>query len=158
MKQALYVHCVGKSTRPIATVTAHPHPDGGYVWNVGGAIAEEGVGESSDALVERARRELPRLFPGADFSEARWATFRVDRAEGAMDGGFRPGGPMLETRGRYMIAWPTKLALAPALAIRVLALLHEQGLAPGPSDIEALGALQPPAVARPPWERVEAWS
>jgi hypothetical protein len=158
MKHALFVHCVGKSTRPLATVTAHPSPDGGFVWNVGGGVAERGVGESSDVLIERARNELPRLFPGADFSAARWATFRVDRAEGATSGGFRPGGPMLQTRGRFTIAWPTKLALAPALAARVLALLREQRLSPGPSEIEALGVLPVPDVARPPWEKIETWS
>jgi len=158
MKQAVFAHCVGKSTRPLATVTSHPGPDGSYVWNVGGSIAERGVDDSSDVLVERARHELPRLFPGADFGAARWATFRVDRAEGATSGGFRPGGPMLETRGRFTIAWPTKLALAPALAARVLALLREQRLSPGSSDIAALGALPVPAVARPPWETIETWS
>ena len=158
MKQPLYVHCVGKSTRPVATITAHPSSAGDYVWNVGGLVAEDGVAESEAQLVRRARRELPRLFPAADFGGARWATFRIDRAEGAFAGGHRPSGPMLDSRDRFIVAWPTKLALAPALSDRVVRLLREQQLRPRASEIEALEALAEPDVARPPWERIAAWS
>jgi glycerol-3-phosphate dehydrogenase len=158
MKQPLYAHCVGKSTRPLATVTAHPSSEGDYVWYVGGLIAEDGVAESEAGLIQRAQQELPRLFPAADFGAARWATFRIDRAEGAAAGGLRPSGPVVDSRGRFMIAWPTKLALAPALSERVVQLLHRQQVRPGASQIEALTALPEPDVARPPWEGVEVWS
>ncbi len=158
MKQPLYAHCVGKSTTPLATVTAHPSSEGDYVWNVGGQIAEGGVAESEARLIQRAQRELPRLFPAADFGGARWATFRIDRAEGDVVGGRRPRGPVVHTRGKFIVAWPTKLALAPALSERVVHLLHRQQVRPGPSQLEALSALPEPDVARPPWERVEAWS
>ena len=158
MKQPLYAHCIGKSTRPLATVTAHPCPAGDYVWYVGGLVAEDGVAESEAQLVQRARRELPRLFPAADFGAARWATFRIDRAEGAIAGGRRPSGPLVNSRDRFIVAWPTKLALAPVLSDRVVQLLHEQQVRPGASEIEALSALEEPGVARPPWEGIEAWS
>jgi len=158
MKQPLYAHCVGKSTRPLATITAHPCPAGDYVWSVGGLVAEEGVAESEAQLVQRARRELPRLFPAADFGAARWATFRIDRAEAASAAGRRPSGPSVDARDRFIVAWPTKLALAPVLSERVVQLLHQQQLRPGAAEIEALGALEEPDVARPPWEEIEAWS
>jgi len=158
MKQRLYAHCVGKSTRPLATVTAHPCPAGDYVWNVGGLVAEDGVAESEAQLVERARRELPRLFPAADFGAARWATLRIDRAEGAIAGGRRPSGPLVDSRDRFIVAWPSKLALAPVLSERVVQLLREQQVRPGAAEIEALSALAEPDVARPPWEGIGAWS
>jgi glycerol-3-phosphate dehydrogenase len=158
MKQPLYAHCVGKSTRPLATVTAHPFSGGDYVWNVGGLMAEDGVAESEDALIRRARRELPRLFPAADFGAARWATFRIDRAEGAEASGRRPDGPLVHSHGRFVIVWPTKLALAPALSERVVGLLAEQQLRPGAARLEALASLPEPEVARPPWERNPEWS
>jgi len=158
MKQPLYAHCVGKSTKPLATVTAHPSSAGDYVWNVGGLIAEDGVAQSAEALVERARRELPQLLPGADFGSARWATFRIDRAEWAGADGRLPGGPVLQPSGAYIVAWPTKLALAPALAERIAGLLEEQQLRPAQSRTEALASLPEPEVARPPWERIESWS
>jgi glycine/D-amino acid oxidase-like deaminating enzyme len=158
MKQPLYAHCVGRSARPLATITAHPSSEGDYVWYVGGLIAEDGVAETEAHLIQRAQRELPRLFPAADFGDARWATFRIDRAEGAVAGGRRPDGPMIFSRGNFIIAWPTKLALAPALSERVVQLLHRQQVRPGASQIEGLSTLPEPEVARPPWEGVELWS
>jgi len=158
MKQALYAHCVGKSTQPLATVTAHPAPDGDFVWNVGGGLAEDGVGDSPEALVRRAKQVLPRLFPAADFGSARFASFRIDRAEGAMTGGRRPGGPMVETCGPITVAWPTKLALAPALAGRVIEGLTRDGVRPAEAEIDALASLAEPSVARPPWEAITAWN
>ena len=158
VKQALYVHCVGKSTKPLATITTHPSADGEQVWYVGGGIAEDGVAQDGGELIERAQRELPRLFPAADFGGARWATFRVDRAEGAVTGGRRPGGPAIESRGRFIVAWPTKLALAPALAQQMSDLLEREGVRPGQSQLDALASLPEPTVARPPWEEVVAWS
>ena len=164
MKQPLYAHCVGKSTKPLATVTAHPSSQGDYVWYIGGLMAESGVSESEAELIQRAGRELPQLFPAADFSAARWATFRIDRAEGAVGGGRRPGGPMVDSRGRCIVVWPTKLTLAPALSQRVVELLQREGVKPGATQIEgcdgiqALAGLAEPEVARPPWEGVEKWS
>ncbi|MBW2697076.1 MAG: FAD-dependent oxidoreductase [Deltaproteobacteria bacterium] len=158
MKEPLYAHCVGRSSRPLATVTAHPSAGGDHVWNVGGSIAEEGVGQSERALIARARRDLPRLFPAADFGRARWSTFRVNRAEGAEAGGSRPAGPLVESRGSFIVAWPTKLALAPALAERVVRLLNAQQVRPADSRIDSLARLDEPEIARPPWERPMAWS
>lgn len=160
MKSAVYAHCVGRSTRPLATVTAHPSREGGdHVWSVGGQIAEQGVEESAEQLIERAKRVLPTLFPGADFGSSRWATYRVDRAEGAVEGGHRPDGPILHTSGRILVAWPTKLALAPSLANRIVAALRcEGGVQPVVPRLDALAALPEPSVARPPWEEVDRWS
>lgn len=158
MKHPLYAHCVGRSTKPLATVTAHPSADGDYVWYVGGLLAEQGVTEDEATLVQRARRELARLLPGADFGGARWATFRVDRAEGAVAGGRRPGGPIVHERDRVLVAWPTKLALAPALAERIVQRLRQGRVRPGEARLAGLASLPRPEVARPPWEEVSAWS
>lgn len=157
MKPAVYAHCVGRSTKPVATVTSHPTPDGDHVWNVGGDLAEQGASSEPEALIETARRTLPPLFPGADFGAARYAAFRVDRAEGAVEGGGRPGGPMIAERDDVIVAWPTKLALAPVLADRVLGSLAKSIRAVAP-QIEALASLPEPEVARPPWEGVASWS
>jgi hypothetical protein len=61
-------------------------------------------------------------------------------------------------RGPLLIAWPTKLALAPALAERVVQQLRREQVRPGTARIEALAALPEPEVARPPWEAVERWT
>jgi glycine/D-amino acid oxidase-like deaminating enzyme len=157
VEHPLYAHCIGRSTKPLATVTSHLTWDGDRVWYVGGLIAEDGVAESEERLIERARRELPRLFPGADLSGAGWATFRVDRAEGGSASGRRPAGPVVRRSDRFLVVWPTKLALAPHLAARVVAALREEGVRPAPARLDALAELPEPAVALPPWERVERW-
>jgi glycine/D-amino acid oxidase-like deaminating enzyme len=158
MAEPLYAHCIGRSTKPLATVTSHPTPDGSFVWYVGGMIAEDGVAESEEQLISRARHELPRLFPGADFSAASWATLRVDRAEGGSTRRRRPGGPVVRSARSFLIVWPTKLALAPSLARRVLTVLREQGLRPARSVLDGLAELPEPAIAPPPWERAARWS
>jgi glycine/D-amino acid oxidase-like deaminating enzyme len=158
MREPIYMHCVGKSTKPLATITSHPSSEGGgYLWYVGGLIAEDGVAETEEMLVTSAQRQLPRLIPGADFSAASWSTLRIDRAEGGASGGRRPGGPIIATRGPYVVAWPTKLALAPRMADRAVATFREQGLRPGEVALGALSALPQPTVARPPWEGVTRW-
>ncbi len=108
--------------------------------------------------LQSARRELPRLFPAADFDGARWSAFRIDRAEGAEPRGRRPSGPQVESRGSLIVAWPTKLALAPALAERVVRLLADQQVRPADSQIDSLARLAEPEIARPPWEGRIEWS
>jgi len=43
----LYAHCIGASTKPIATITTHTHSDGDSIWYIGGNIAEEGVNQTA---------------------------------------------------------------------------------------------------------------
>jgi glycine/D-amino acid oxidase-like deaminating enzyme len=159
MHEPLYLHCVGKSTKPLATITSHPTSEGDeYVWYIGGLIAEDGVVESDETLIARAQRQLPHLIPAADFSAASWSTLRIDRAEGGDASGRRPGGSVVVTRGPYVVAWPTKLALAPRMADRAVAAFREQGLRPGKPATGALAALPEPTVARPPWEGSMRWN
>ncbi|MCH2185899.1 FAD-dependent oxidoreductase, partial [Myxococcota bacterium] len=155
VEQPLYAHCVGKNPKPLATVTTHPTPSGEGIWYVGGLMAEDGVGESSERLIEHARRKLPELFPAVNFKSARWATFRVDRAEGIASSVRHLGGPIFSEKNEFLAVWPTKLALAPALAERVRQRFVEQGLKPRPNDLQALEHWERPEVARPPWEEAK---
>ena len=147
-------HCVdGAKTR--VTITSDYDSSGRVVWQIGGQLAEDGVKRDRDSLIRRAERELTEAIPGIDLTGCDWATYRVDRAEGDA-GGARPEDAQLYTVGNVHACWPTKLALAPALAARLAAAVgpaadsHEAGepFAP-PSDWPR------PAVAAPPWERCE---
>ncbi|MAJ59139.1 MAG: hypothetical protein CBC48_03525 [bacterium TMED88] len=154
--QPLYAHCVGKNPKPLATVTTHPTASGEGIWYVGGLMAEDGVGQSAERLIEHARRRLPELFPAVDFDSARWATFPVDRAEGIASSVTHLGGPIFSEKDEFLAVWPTKLALAPALTERVRQRFADQRLQPLPSNLEALALWDRPEVARPPWEEA-AW-
>ena len=158
MKPPLYLHCVGKSSKPLATITSHPDGSGGYYWYIGGLLAEQGVQQSPEQLITTAKAELARLLPGADFAQATWATHPIDRAEPGGHGGLLPGSALAQGKGAVIVGWPTKLALAPVLADKIMALLDQDAVRPGPSDMDGLAALAAPTVARPPWEAVRQWN
>jgi glycine/D-amino acid oxidase-like deaminating enzyme len=149
MPSPLYAHVVGRSPKPLATVTSHATGAGDWVWYVGGAIAEDGAGKSAAELLALARKKLPELFPGADFSHVDWRTWAVDRAEFGGGEGVRPGDAVLLERGGIMVAWPTKLALAPRLAALVEAAL---ATAIKPSVGAKLPSLPSAKVALAPWQ------
>lgn len=147
----LYAHCLGGGPKPRVTVTTHPAADGQWVWYLGGDIAEgDAMDRDSDAQIKAAQKELGDLLPWVDLSNAQWATLRVDRAEPAQSGLVRPDNAFLTDAGSLLVGWPTKLALAPDFADRVLATLKRDGITPGAAS--ELPDLPRPAVAEPIWE------
>ncbi|WP_439886482.1 NAD(P)/FAD-dependent oxidoreductase [Pseudomonas sp. MBLB4123] len=149
----LYAHCLGGGPKPRVTVTSHPAADGQWVWYLGGDLAEaEGVARDEAAQIAAAQKELAALLPWIDLGDARWATLRVERAEPAQSGLVRPDNAFLAEQGRLLAGWPTKLALAPDFADRVLASLARAGIRPA---VHApLPALPRPAIAQPAWEEL----
>ncbi|OHC47725.1 MAG: FAD-dependent oxidoreductase [Pseudomonadales bacterium RIFCSPLOWO2_02_FULL_63_210] len=149
----LYAHCLGGGPKPRVTVTTHPAADGEWVWYLGGDLAEaEGVARDAAAQIQAAQKEIGALLPWVDLSRARWATLRVERAEPAQSGLVRPDNAFLAEQGHLLVGWPTKLALAPDFADRVLAALDRDGIQP--ATHAPLPALPRPAVARPAWEEL----
>ena len=149
----LYAHCLGGGPKPRVTVTTHPLSNGDWVWYLGGDIAEAGgVARSEAEQIAEAQRELHKLVPWIDLSAARWATLRVDRAEPSQNNLLRPDSAFLAEEGALLVGWPTKLALAPNFADRVLESLEKSGIRPQANA--ALPDLPRPAVARPVWEEL----
>ena len=149
----LYAHCLGGGPKPRVTVTSHPAADGQWVWYLGGDLAEaEGVAREPAAQIAAAQREIGELLPWVDQSELHWATLRVDRAEPAQSGLVRPDNAFLAEHGRLLVGWPTKLALAPDFADRVLAALDRDGLQP--AHPAPLPTLPRPTIAAPAWEEL----
>jgi glycine/D-amino acid oxidase-like deaminating enzyme len=125
----LFAHCLGGGPKPRVTITSHPAPDGELVWYLGGDLAEaDGVARDEAAQIAAARRELASLLPWIDLTDAQWRTLRIDRAEPAQSGLVRPDNAYLQVQDNLMIGWPTKLALAPDLADRVIAALRTTGV------------------------------
>lgn len=149
----LYAHCLGGGTKPRITVTTHPAADGQWVWYLGGDLAEaDGVAREPDAQIAVARKELEALLPWVDLSQAQWATLRVDRAEPAQSGLVRPDNAFLDSQKRLMVGWPTKLALAPDFADRVLSVLSREGIHPTPQP--PLAGVPKPPIAIPVWDQL----
>lgn len=149
----LYAHCLGGGPKPRVTVTTHPLSNGDWVWYLGGDIAEaSGVARNEAEQIAEAQRELHKLVPWIDLSAARWATLRVDRAEPSQNNLLRPDSAFLAEDGALLVGWPTKLALAPNFADRVLESLAKAGVSP--QATAALPALPRPSMARPVWEEL----
>jgi hypothetical protein len=145
-------HCVdGARTR--VTITSDTDVAGRTVWLIGGQVAEDGVEMEAKALIEHAKHELAEVMPGIDLGTVEWAAYRVDRAEGATARGGRPDDVQIRQEGNVITAWPTKLALAPNLAQRILEMVGTPG-ATGPSEPIDWPR---PDIAPPPWEEVKTW-
>ena len=147
----LFAHCLGASPKPRLTVTTHPCEDGQWCWYLGGELAEQGVNQTADALIDAAKRELAELLPWINLENCQWTTLPVNRAEPAQSGLVRPDNAYVQAKGNALISWPTKLALAPNLSDLVLEELTRQQVKPQahpalPSDLPR------PRVAEPIWD------
>lgn len=114
-----YGHCIGASNKPQLTVTSHQTGDGEYAWYLGGDLAEKGVERTDEAQIVEGKALLDRLFPWINFTKAKFATLDINRAEPKQHQLVKPDNAYAKRDKQVMIAWPTKLTLAPDLADRV---------------------------------------
>ena len=147
----LFGHCLSglRGLEPRLTITSHPDGNGAggsWLWQLGGQLATDGVRRSSAEQRRHTRRELEAHFPWMDWAEASIETYRIDRAEPRQPGGQRPDEAFAIPIGPCILCWPTKLALIPDLADRVLKLL------PPPCGDSPTLNLPAPEIGAPPWE------
>jgi hypothetical protein len=131
MQDALWGHIVAAGrARPRATVSSHPLAEGGYVWYLGGGVAEQSVKLDARATIAFAAKEMKEMFPHIDWQGKQWATCYIDRGESYEPSGALPPGPHISVHGRALVAWPAKLTFAPALSDRVEAWLRQSNITP----------------------------
>jgi glycerol-3-phosphate dehydrogenase len=143
-----YSVCVGTGPKPPLVSTTHVDSAGRTVWYLGGDLAEqEGVARSEAEQIAFTQALLAKLMPWIDLTGAEWFTWRGDRAEPLTGTGDRPPGAYCRRVGNVLVAWPTKLALAPDLAEQVLRETMKQASTP-PSALP----LPHPPLGKPPWD------
>lgn len=125
---AVYAHSLGSGSKPIATITSHRDQQDNIVWYIGGNLAENGVGKSLDQLSREAEKLLADIMPWFTLPELEWASHSVNRAEPKQSNLTRPDSAFVESKNNLHITWPTKLALAPDLADKVIRQLTRQHL------------------------------
>lgn len=150
----VYGHCLGLGETPRITITTHKANDGKTVWYLGGQIAEEGMTRNPETQIQFAKKELQQLFPWMDLSDAEFSSFYVDRAENASPGGARPSSCYVKEIQNMLIAWPTKMALAPQLAKEIIQHLTAANITPQMADTRELRAWPMPALAKPIWDQM----
>ncbi|NOG55141.1 MAG: FAD-dependent oxidoreductase [Planctomycetes bacterium] len=154
----VFAHCIGSRPKPLVTITTHP-VDGGPVWYLGGELAESGVGRDDTRQIQHAIDTLHRTLPGARLDMTEWSSVPIDRAEPAQRHGRRPEHECVVCHGNVLTIWPTKLALAPRLAARLVdTVAHDASnvtmARTADTDWNPFAAFEPwpnPSVAVPPW-------
>lgn len=151
-------HCVdGAKTR--VTLSTDRDSAGRVVWQVGGQVSEDGVDIAPEALIVHAQEEVSAAMGGLRFTpDVEWSTYKLDKAEVVTSGGRRPDDAYVERTGNVVTAWPTKLALVPRLAERVVEVVDGPPTVGGMREVEALTAVDRPDVAAPPWEEPRTWT
>ncbi|OGT45387.1 MAG: hypothetical protein A3E83_00140 [Gammaproteobacteria bacterium RIFCSPHIGHO2_12_FULL_41_20] len=152
---SLYAHCLSLgSMLPRITITTHQTRDNQLAWYIGGQLAEEGIHRDSKTQITTAQKELRQLFPWLDFSAAQFTSFMIDRIEPLQPNGKRPDGVFLKSINNMIIAWPTKLALAPKLTNDIMQHLRQEQLSPCKHDTRELRAWPIPPLAKPVWDEL----
>ena len=128
----IFLHVLGEGlgVTPALTVTSHRNAAGAPVWYLGGALAEAGTSRSDAAQIQAAKCELADLLPTACLNNLRWRCLDINRAEPASSEGRRPDNAWMSAEQDIIVAWPTKLALAPVLADLVVQSLCDDGIRP----------------------------
>jgi hypothetical protein len=127
---------------------------------MGGQLAEEGVNKSDTELVQSAKDELGELIPWLDLNGAQWGVLNINRAEinlagkkGA--GSTRPDSFSIEQNKNVITAWPTKMALSPALADALVEMVDENHIERN-TDL-SLPEWGVPGYAGFPWDETACW-
>lgn len=146
----LFGHCIvgGKTGLTITT----PAPG---LWQIGGEIAERLAHEKNPATARQlALGEIRRWLPGLELKRAEIAIYYAVRAEARTAAIRRPSGVHAgQVAPGMIVAWPTKLSMAPVLADEVFELVQLDLKAPGGYD--ETPSWPAPSVARYPWEDTE---
>ena len=112
----LFAHAVSirDLSKPRITFTTHIL-EGYKYWYLGGELAESGVKRTSLDQIKFAKEELNNILPWIDFSECKFSTFRIDRAEPKSKKNLKPAKAFVQFYENTIVCWPTKLALTPQL-------------------------------------------
>ncbi len=143
-----YGHCIDHGV-PQMTITSHSNHNG-YIWNVGGRIAEDGDKIDKSLLIKNAREKLIKSLRGLDFSRSEIYTFDAVKSEMITKNNERPGSVGIYNKGNVYVGSPTKLALTPILIERLEERLPRSEIRekPIPNLIKEM------KIAKTPWENL----
>lgn len=155
LNDMIYAHCLGASVNPRITITSHRDKQGDIVWYMGGQLAEDGVTKTDAELIAAAKSELAELIPWLVLKNMQWGVLIINRAEIKKKGTTRPDSFSIETTNNIITAWPTKMALSPALADALLVILDEQSIEHNTDPY--LPDWDEPDYADFPWDEKNNW-
>jgi hypothetical protein len=147
---SLFGHCVVGGKTGLTITTAAPG-----LWQVGGEIAERLAWQQDDTAARAlALQEIRRWLPQLNLSRAEITIYRTVRAEARTAAQRRPSGVHASRIAPgLVVAWPTKLSMAPVLADEVFDILNDDLKAPG--GYSEVPPWPSPNLARYPWEEAQ---
>lgn len=151
----LFAHLVGKTDKPVASITTHKTENGERVWYLGGGVAERAKDTNPDDVYRDALAAFKSYLPQIDFSDTVWATLPIDRVEGKSNtDGWMPDTPTIHHGKNALYCWPTKLTFAPLLYDMIQVDLDKKGISPSCTSSD-FSDLPQAAFAKPPWDKCD---
>ncbi|PCI56869.1 MAG: hypothetical protein COB36_00935 [Alphaproteobacteria bacterium] len=153
----LYAHLVGKTDKPIASITTHKMTDGTLVWYLGGGVAERRKDADPHDVYNDMMKAFKAYLPAVDFSNIEWSVLPIDRVEGkSKTDSWMPDTPTIHHTDAALYCWPTKLTFAPMLSDMILKDLEKQSIIPSASESD-FSFLPDAAYTQTPWDKAQ-WS
>ena len=119
MKPALYplfAHLIGKTDKPVCTITTHTDENGELIWYLGALVAERDKEDDPNKVYKAASKAFKHYLPNVDTSQVQWTTLPIDRSEGkSKTDGWMPDTPTIHHAENVLYCWPTKMTFAPML-------------------------------------------
>ena len=127
----IFGHQLGATSKPKITLSTHEIDSTQYLY-VGGQVAEEGIDKTDTEQQSAIQEAVTRGLHWLDLKIDSVDVFRINRAEPDASG-HRPDHAFVDAIAGCWVCWPTKLALAPALADAILPSLRPNAQTPLPT-------------------------
>ncbi len=148
----LYAHLIGKTDKPVASITTHKMSDGTLIWYLGGGVAERKADSDPTQVYSATQKAFKLYMPAIDFSDNKWAVLSIFRIEGKSNtDSWMPDTPTIHRAGDALYCWPTKLTFAPMLSDMILEDLKKHGITPS-NKISNFSFLPDVEYAKTPWD------
>ncbi|MBI1300337.1 MAG: FAD-dependent oxidoreductase [Alphaproteobacteria bacterium] len=150
----LFAHLIGKSEKPIATITTHSTVHNELVWYLGGGVAERAKSDNPEDVYQDIKNALKKYLPAVDINNFEWGVLPIDRVEGkSKTDQWMPDTPTLHNTNKALYAWPTKLTFAPLLSDMIIADIEKRGITSSKTTSD-FSMLEDVDYALAPWDKV----
>ncbi|MGH1404469.1 MAG: FAD-dependent oxidoreductase [Alphaproteobacteria bacterium] len=151
----LWAHLVGKTDKPVASITSHYTENKELIWYLGGGVAERAK-ESNPADVHHAMiSALNTYMPNIQTDNLEWSTLPIDRVEGkSKTDSWMPDIPTIHDAGDVLYCWPTKLTFSPMLSDMIISKLQDSNISPSQTQSD-IASLPKAEYAKTPWDTAQ---
>lgn len=151
----LFAHLIGKTDKPVCTITTHKDKDGDLIWYLGALVAERKKEDNPNKVYAAAIKAFKHYLPNMDISNIVWATLPIDRSEGkSKTDGWMPDTPTIHHAEDILYCWPTKMTFAPMLGDMIVEDLKKMKITPSQqtSDFSFLPEVK---YTQTPWDNAK---